>query len=78
MLALDFQWGNVCRAMNRPDLIDDPLYAEMSERTKRRDELIPMIEEWMSTFETDQALLEHLEEHRVPASPVLSLSLIHI
>ncbi|MEC8827176.1 MAG: CoA transferase [Actinomycetota bacterium] len=72
MLALDFQWGNVCRAMNRPDLIDDPLYAEMSERTKRRDELIPMIEEWMSTFETDQALLEHLEEHRVPASPVLS------
>jgi len=72
MLALDFQWENVCRAMGRTDLITDPRYAEMSDRAKRKDELIPLIEEWMSTFETNEALLAHLEQYRVPASPVLS------
>jgi len=72
MLALDLQWENVCRAMDRLDWMTDPRYAEMSDRAKRRHELIPVIEEWMSTFDTDEALLEHLEEYRVPASPVLS------
>jgi CoA:oxalate CoA-transferase len=72
IIALDFQWENVCQAMERLDLINDPRYADMSDRAKRRDELIPVIEEWMSTFKSDEALLDHLEEHRVPASPILS------
>ena len=72
LLALDFQWENVCRAMDRIDLVTDPRYADISDRAKRQNELIPIIEDWMSTFDTDEALLEHLEEYRVPASPVLS------
>jgi crotonobetainyl-CoA:carnitine CoA-transferase CaiB-like acyl-CoA transferase len=72
IIALDFQWENVCQAMERLDWIDDPRYAAISDRAKRRDELIPVIEEWMSTFKSDEALLDHLEKHRVPASPILS------
>lgn len=72
LLALDFQWENVCRAMDRIDLLTDPRYANISDRAKRQNELIPLIEDWMATFDTDEDLLEHLEEYRVPASPVLS------
>jgi len=72
IIALDFQWENMCKAMERPDLIDDPRYADMSDRASRRDELILLIEDWMSAFTNDEALLDHLEKHRVPASPILS------
>ncbi len=72
MLALDLQWENVCKAMDRLDLFDDPRYANSSDRAQRREELIPVVEEWMATFKSDRALLDHLEHHRVPASPVLS------
>ena len=58
--------------MERPDLIDDPRYADMPDRASRRDELILLIEDWMSAFTNDEALLDHLEKHRVPASPILS------
>ena len=72
IIALDFQWENMCQAMERPDLIDDPRYADMSDRASRRDELILLIEDWMSAFTNDEVLLDHLEKHRVPASPILS------
>tara|TARA_B110000008_G_scaffold246305_1_gene257095 strand:- start:114 stop:878 length:765 start_codon:yes stop_codon:yes gene_type:complete len=72
IIALDFQWENMCQAMERLDLIDDPRYAAISDRAKRRDELIPVIEDWMSAFTSDEALLDHLEKYRVPASPILS------
>jgi crotonobetainyl-CoA:carnitine CoA-transferase CaiB-like acyl-CoA transferase len=72
IIALDFQWENMCQAMERLDLIDDPRYADMSDRASHRDELVPVIEDWMSAFTSDEALLDHLEKYRVPASPILT------
>ena len=54
--------------MDRIDLLTDPRYADISDRAKRQNELIPLIEDWMATFDTDEDLLEHLEEYRVPAA----------
>lgn len=72
VLALNLQWPNLCRAVDRPEWIDDPRYVEMSDRMDHVDYLVGEIEGWMATFDTDEAVLDHLESHRVPASPVLS------
>jgi crotonobetainyl-CoA:carnitine CoA-transferase CaiB-like acyl-CoA transferase len=71
VLALDLQWPNFCRAMDRPDLIDDPRYDDMPKRAAARTELVALTEAWMATFDTDDEVLATLEAHRVPCSPVL-------
>jgi crotonobetainyl-CoA:carnitine CoA-transferase CaiB-like acyl-CoA transferase len=72
VLALDLQWPNFCRAIDRPDLIDDPRYKDMPDRGVQRHELIRLTEEWMATFASDVEVIAHLEAFRVPCSPVLS------
>ena len=72
LLVLQPQWKNLCRAMGRPELEADPRYAEPGERAKRQEELITTIETWMATFPNDLALLDHLEEFRVPCGPVVN------
>jgi crotonobetainyl-CoA:carnitine CoA-transferase CaiB-like acyl-CoA transferase len=72
ILALDLQWPNFCRAIERPDLIDDPRYKQMTDRAERRHELIALTEAWMATHTTDTEVLAKLEAQRVPCSPVLS------
>ncbi len=72
VLALDLQWANVCRCIGRTDLLDEPRYQTLTQRAEHRDELIPIIERWMATFDTDQDVLDALERHHVPAGPVLS------
>jgi crotonobetainyl-CoA:carnitine CoA-transferase CaiB-like acyl-CoA transferase len=73
ILALDRQWPNVARALGKPDLITDPRFATAGRRGKNQHILIPMIEEWLRSFPTDEAALKALGEHRVPAGPVLSI-----
>ena len=72
VLALDLQWPNFCQAIDRPDLIEHPKYADGPGRATHRYELVDMTEKWMSTFETDDEVIAHLESFRVPCSPVLS------
>jgi CoA:oxalate CoA-transferase len=72
VLALDLQWPNVCRCIGRTDLLDDPRYETLTLRAEHQAELIPLIENWMATFATDQEVLDELERHHVPAGPVLS------
>jgi CoA:oxalate CoA-transferase len=71
VLALHRQWPNVCRAIGRDDLVEDPRYAAMEDRTARRGELVPLIEEWMAGFDTDDDVVAALDAARVPACKVL-------
>jgi CoA:oxalate CoA-transferase len=72
VLVVQGQWKNMCKAMERPDLETDPRFAEGLARAKHQAELIPIIEAWMGSFDSDTALLERLDAHRVPCGPVLS------
>jgi crotonobetainyl-CoA:carnitine CoA-transferase CaiB-like acyl-CoA transferase len=72
VLALDLQWPNVCRCIGRLDLLDDPRLQSLTDRAAHRVELVGIIEQWMAGFSSDQAVLDALEEHHVPAGPVLS------
>ena len=70
--ALQMQWKNVCACIGRPDLSDDPRYDDTLKRAQRRDELIPIIEGWMASLGTNEAVLAALDAHRVPATPVMN------
>ncbi|MGE0483997.1 MAG: CaiB/BaiF CoA transferase family protein [Gammaproteobacteria bacterium] len=71
VLSLQLQWKNVCAALGRPDLVDDPRYATPEARATRRAELVELIEAWMQDFPDDEAVIAALEAHRVPCAPVM-------
>jgi crotonobetainyl-CoA:carnitine CoA-transferase CaiB-like acyl-CoA transferase len=71
--ALDHQWPDLCRAMGRPDMIDDPRFKSNSLRTQNAKEVIGTIEAWLQAQSSDEAALKQLDEHRVPCAPVLSV-----
>jgi CoA:oxalate CoA-transferase len=73
ILVLDRQWPAMAKAIGRPELGTDPRYATGAERAKRRDEIVEMIESWMKTFTSDEAVLAALEEARIAASPVMTI-----
>ncbi len=73
ILALERQWANVCQALGKPELVNDPRFSSSGRRGKNKGELIPMIEAWLQSFPTDEAALKALADHRVPAGPVLSI-----
>lgn len=71
MLSLQPQWKNVCAAIERPELENDPRFADGPTRGQNQLELIEIIEAWMARFPDNDAIIAHLETYRVPASPVM-------
>ncbi|MCP3856618.1 MAG: CoA transferase [Actinomycetia bacterium] len=65
------QWKRLCEAAASIDLAADDRFTTQRGRADNRDDLVEMIENWMQTFPSDQALMDHLEAHRVPAGRVL-------
>lgn len=72
ILALQLQWKGLCEAMGRPELEHDPRFADSTSRAQNQRELTPEIEAWLATFDDNDAVLERLEQYRVPSAPVLS------
>ncbi len=73
LLVLDRQWPGMARAMGKPELIDDPRFATGPARAKNQKELIAIIEAWMQSLPSDEAVLKVLDENRVPSSRVMSI-----
>jgi CoA:oxalate CoA-transferase len=71
LLSLQLQWKNVCAALGRPELVEDPRYASPEARAGRRAELVELIEAWMRGFPDDEAVIAELERNRVPCAPVM-------
>ena len=67
-------WPDLCRAMDREDLIDHPEYCTDIQRIPRRDELTVIIEEWLASFSDVDGALRSLEEFDVPCAPVLTVA----
>jgi CoA:oxalate CoA-transferase len=72
VLCMPNQMPGLWAALGRPDLADDPRFATLDARVEHRGELTALIEGWMATFPSDDAVLEALEAHHVPSGPVLS------
>jgi len=73
ILVLDRQWSNMVKAMGQPELKDDPRFATSADRVRNRDALNEIIQQWLSSFPTDEAALAVLEQNRIACAPVLSV-----
>lgn len=73
LMGFMHHWKDVCAAMGRPDLVEDPKFANDGARLERRDEVIKIIETWLSTFPDVHTAVEKLEFHAIPCAPVLSV-----
>jgi CoA:oxalate CoA-transferase len=72
LLCMPNQMPGLWAALGRPELADDPRFATIEARVTHRAALTAVIEGWMATFPTDEAVLAALEAHHVPSGPVLS------
>jgi crotonobetainyl-CoA:carnitine CoA-transferase CaiB-like acyl-CoA transferase len=58
----DANFGRLCRAMGRPELIEDPRYATLSARVERGEEINDLVAEWAARLEAGEieaACVEH-------------------
>jgi crotonobetainyl-CoA:carnitine CoA-transferase CaiB-like acyl-CoA transferase len=69
--VMQAQWAGFCRAMDRPDLVDDERFAGLAGRHANRVELNALVEEWTRSGTSD-VVLARLEQERVPCAPVLA------
>jgi CoA:oxalate CoA-transferase len=69
----EVHWQSLLRAMDRPDLADDPRFASLKQRVANIDAVDEVIGEW-TRGQTKQALFDRLMGHRVPCAPVRNLT----
>ncbi len=69
--VLEPQWDRLCEAAAAIDLAADQRFATPKGRADHRHELVDILEAWMQTYPTDEAVLDHLESHRIPAAAVI-------
>jgi crotonobetainyl-CoA:carnitine CoA-transferase CaiB-like acyl-CoA transferase len=62
-------WQNLCNAIERPDLIDDPLTSNNTARLSNRDYVVPILAEVFSS-KTNAEWLAILDEFDIPNAPV--------
>lgn len=67
-------WKDLCAAMNRPELANDPRLGTDEGRLANRAEVIKMIEDWLQTFPDRDSAVARMHEYSVPAAPVLSVA----
>ncbi len=65
----DSVFARLCRAMERPELVEDARYRDHAARGERQQELDELIARWTRTLAAD-ALLDVLEENGVPAGRI--------
>jgi crotonobetainyl-CoA:carnitine CoA-transferase CaiB-like acyl-CoA transferase len=73
ILALPHPWASVCQAIARPDLVEDPRFADNDARVKHTSEVVTILEDWIVSLPSDEAAIRALEEAHVPVAPVLSV-----
>lgn len=73
IIAMITQWKNLCIAMGKPELADDPKFKDIRVRVENRFELVKIIEDWLASMPSDEESIRVLEEHRVPVAPMLTV-----
>jgi len=71
--VLPYQWNQMVKAMNMPELADDPRFNTARARRDNNAALKTIIEDWLGGFPSRDAAVAALEAERVPCAPVLTL-----
>ncbi len=72
----DDQFAGLCRALERPELAEDPRYRTLFDRIQHMGELIPQLRALLKTRATAE-WCERLEKEDVPHAPVHRLETLH-
>lgn len=72
------QWPRLCEAAADIDLGSIERFQTPQGRSENRIELLELLESWMQTFPSNEALLAHLEAHRIPVAPVIDPADAHL
>lgn len=64
-------WQAFCTALGRPELTEDPRFQTNAKRVEHREELLPIIEEVLST-KTGDKWIQILREEGIPCGPILT------
>jgi len=73
MAPFTHQWSALCKAMKKPQLIDDPRFVDNASRMKNLPAMVKEIEDWLQSMPSDKDSLKAMEEARTPHAPVLSI-----
>lgn len=73
LMSLAHQWPQLVKALDMPELLDDPRFATASMRRKNNDLLKDILEGWLASIGSREACLAKLDEQRIPSAPVLNL-----
>jgi len=74
ILCLEHQWAVLCRAMGKPELIEDPRFATNVKRVEHQSEMVRIIEDWIRAQASDDEAVRILQAGHVPVAPVLSIA----
>lgn len=66
-------WPKFCAVMGRPDLADDPRFADNASRVEHRWDLIEIIEAWLQAQDSDEETVRILGEAHIPVAPILTV-----
>jgi CoA:oxalate CoA-transferase len=72
-MVMPYQWPQIVKAMNMPQLADDPRFRDGRARRDNNEALRDIIEQWLAGFASRDEAIAALEAERVPCAPVLSL-----
>jgi len=62
-------WARFCDVIGHPELIEDPRFANAMQRAKNRQEIDPIIEQWMVQYNSEE-VTDKLLKAGVPCGPV--------
>lgn len=74
IMAHGQHWPDLCRALDRLDLLEDERFRNDPARVANRDRVIELIEGWLRGFPDVASAVAELERHDVPVGPVLSVA----
>jgi crotonobetainyl-CoA:carnitine CoA-transferase CaiB-like acyl-CoA transferase len=73
MAPQDHLWRRLCEAIGRPEMGQDSRFADHAGRARNEKLVLEAIQSWLDATGEERAL-EVLEQHHVPAAPVLTLA----
>jgi CoA:oxalate CoA-transferase len=73
LLVQQHEFPRLCRAMGRPELVNDERFKSNGRRVRNNEALKEIIENWLATFPDRDSAVAALDKERVPCGPVLSL-----
>lgn len=74
LALLPHQWKQFVEALGLPELLADERFSTAALRRDHNEALKEVFEAWLAKFPSRQAALDHLEQHRIPCAPVLTLN----